>query len=588
MVRGFLKMVRLVLPYPVRFGWFIVSCAVLAVLGGMMPLLVKTLFSILEERTPPGWITSYFGAHSARHVYFALLCTAIVVSGLQMLARFLNRYLEAWLSQRVVLDAQNRLAEKLLSMDIGFFMRERTGEIISRMSNDLLFLGRTIKFGSTFISDPLQLIAYLVAIFVISWKLALLGLIGAPLGGYLMSVLSRKMRKASKRAQEKRADITSAMVQFLGGMKIVKAFACEDYESRQFQGETKKLFGVTMKREQARAWMRPVMEFVSSVGMLAVLALAGEWYFNGTIKLNDLTGFIAALMMMYNPAKELSRSNSDLQEALPGADRVFALLAVEPNIVEGEKILSGSPETICFENIDFAYSPDAPVLKDINLEIKRGECVALVGPTGSGKSTMTNLLLRFYDPDRGRVAIDGTDIRDYTFKSLRSRMALVGQDPFLFNGTIRDNIAYGQADATQEKIEAAASAANIHDDILSFPDGYDTIVGERGTNLSGGQRQRVTIARALYKNAPLLILDEATSSLDSVSEKQVQAALDHLMAGRTSLVIAHRLSTIRHADRIVVLENGRITAQGTHEELLELSPTYAKLVQLQNGTGEEK
>jgi subfamily B ATP-binding cassette protein MsbA len=581
-------MVRLVLPYPVRFGWFIVSCAVLAVLGGMMPLLVKTLFSILEERTPPGWITSYFGAHSARHVYFALLCTAIVVSGLQMLARFLNRYLEAWLSQRVVLDAQNRLAEKLLSMDIGFFMRERTGEIISRMSNDLLFLGRTIKFGSTFISDPLQLIAYLVAIFVISWKLALLGLIGAPLGGYLMSVLSRKMRKASKRAQEKRADITSAMVQFLGGMKIVKAFACEDYESRQFQGETKKLFGVTMKREQARAWMRPVMEFVSSVGMLAVLALAGEWYFNGTIKLNDLTGFIAALMMMYNPAKELSRSNSDLQEALPGADRVFALLAVEPNIVEGEKILSGSPETICFENIDFAYSPDAPVLKDINLEIKRGECVALVGPTGSGKSTMTNLLLRFYDPDRGRVAIDGTDIRDYTFKSLRSRMALVGQDPFLFNGTIRDNIAYGQADATQEKIEAAASAANIHDDILSFPDGYDTIVGERGTNLSGGQRQRVTIARALYKNAPLLILDEATSSLDSVSEKQVQAALDHLMAGRTSLVIAHRLSTIRHADRIVVLENGRITAQGTHEELLELSPTYAKLVQLQNGTGEEK
>jgi len=505
-----------------------------------------------------------------------------------MLARFLNRYLEAWLSQRVVLDAQNRLAEKLLSMDIGFFMRERTGEIISRMSNDLLFLGRTIKFGSTFISDPLQLIAYLVAIFVISWKLALLGLIGAPLGGYLMSVLSRKMRKASKRAQEKRADITSAMVQFLGGMKIVKAFACEDYESRQFQGETKKLFGVTMKREQARAWMRPVMEFVSSVGMLAVLAVAGEWYFNGTIKLNDLTGFIAALMMMYNPAKELSRSNSDLQEALPGADRVFALLAVEPNIVEGEKILSGSPETICFENIDFAYSPDAPVLKDISLTIKRGECVALVGPTGSGKSTMTNLLLRFYDPDRGRVAIDGTDIRDYTFKSLRSRMALVGQDPFLFNGTIRDNIAYGQADATQEKIEAAASAANIHDDILSFPDGYDTIVGERGTNLSGGQRQRVTIARALYKNAPLLILDEATSSLDSVSEKQVQAALDHLMAGRTSLVIAHRLSTIRHADRIVVLENGRITAQGTHEELLELSPTYAKLVQLQNGTGEEK
>jgi ABC-type multidrug transport system fused ATPase/permease subunit len=288
---------------------------------------------------------------------------------------------------------------------------------------------------------------------------------------------------------------------------------------------------------------------------------------------------------MYSSAKDLSDSASQLQESRAGAERVFQVLDLRPTFREGRTALAPLARAIRFEGVTFGYEPGVPVLHDINLEIGCGETVALVGPSGSGKSTLADLIPRFHDPDRGRITLDGTDIRTATFASLRGQIAIVSQDPFLFNATVRENIAYGQ-EAEPERVVRAAGAANIHGEIEALPDGYDTVVGERGVSLSGGQRQRVVIARALFKDAPILILDEATSALDAESERVVQEAVERLMAGRTSLVIAHRLSTIRHADRIVVLEAGRVTATGTHEELLRTSPRYARLVALQTGTGD--
>jgi len=581
------RMLRLAWRYPMRLICFIAAGFGLGAVGGAIVGMSHLALDLLDTAAPPAWMAERFGIHEVQSAFYTLLAAGGVVLFCKCALAYSERYLEAWLTHRLLMDTQASLAEHLLRLDIAYFHRERAGEILSRLTNDLHFLGRSVKFACILLTTPLALIWYLAVLFYLSWQLALLGLVAAPLGGWGMAYLSRKMRAASRRAQEKRADLTNAMVQFLTGIRIVKAFGCEEFEARQFGAENCRLFQVAMKRERARALERPLAEFMSACGTLAVMAVGGAWVFHAGLRPADLGAFIIALGLMYGPAKELSRANSDLQEALPGAERVFGIFDLRPAVAEGAEELPPFQKAISFENVAFAYMPGISVLRDITFTVRKGERVALVGPSAAGKSTLLDLLMRFYDPDRGRITIDGVDLRRVTFKSLRRQMAMVSQEPFLFNCSIRDNIAYGRSDATAEAIESAARAAYIHDEILAMPNGYETLVGERGANLSGGQRQRLAIARALFKNAPILILDEATSALDAESESKVQEALDRLMAGRTTLVIAHRLSTIRRADRIIVLEAGAITGQGTHAELLDSHPTYARFVRLQTGEADE-
>ncbi len=583
----FSRMLRLAWRYPTRLICFVAAGFCLGAVGGAIVGVSHAALEILGTAAPPAWLAERFGIHEAQAAFYALLTAGGAILLLKCALSYSERYLEAWLTHRLLLDTQDRLAAHLLRLDLTYFHRERAGEILSRLTNDLHFLGRSVKFACVLLTTPLALFWYLAVLFYLSWQLAVLGLMAAPLGGLGMAYLSRKMRKASRRAQEKRADLTNALVQFLTGIRIVKAFGCEAFEARQFSEENRRLFQVAMKRERARALERPVAEFISACGTLAVLAVGGAWVFHAGLRPADLGAFIIALGLMYGPAKELSRANSDLQEALPGAERVFKIFDLQPEVKEGNEELPPFRNAISFENVSFAYTPGAYVLRAVTFTVNKGERVALVGPSAAGKSTLLDLLMRFYDPDDGRITIDGRDLRQATFASLRRQFAMVCQEPFLFNCSIRDNIAYGRADAEAEAIEAAARAAHIHDEILAMPNGYETMVGERGANLSGGQRQRLAIARALFKNAPILLLDEATSALDAGSEHKVQAALDLLMAGRTTLVIAHRLATIRRADRIIVLEAGAITGQGTHEELLASHPTYARFVRLQTGEGKE-
>jgi len=575
------RMLALVKAHTGRLLWFLLVSVLYAAAHSSFTFVFKTVTDILATRQPPAWALRFWPALDMRRAYFGLLAATLGLLFFKCLFQYAQRYLRAWLTQSVVRNTQRHLADHLLSLDLEFFRQERAGDLLSRLTNDLNLLRNSVKLACVLLMQPLLLAALLIWTFVLDWRLALLGLIGAPIGGLVIHTLSRKMRRTAKVVQEKRADLTSVMVQFLMGIRVVKAFCCEDFEREQFGRENRRLFSVNMKMERARSLSRPVVEFVSSLGAVVALVVGGEWVMSGKIQLGDLMGFVAALIMMYQPAKDLSEANNDLQESLPGAERVFHILDMQAEVREGAQTLPAFQDAIRIEDLRFAYVEGTPVLQAVDLEIRKGECVALVGPSGAGKSTLADLLLRFYDPQGGRITIDGVDLRDLTFPSLRQQMAFVSQDPFLFNCSLRENIAYGRQDIGPDLIERAARAANIHEEILALPEKYETVAGERGDNLSGGQRQRVAIARALCKNAPILILDEATSSLDSESERKVQEALDHLMAGRTSLVIAHRLSTVRHADRIVVLEEGRITAVGTHAELLETSPTYAHFVKLQ-------
>jgi subfamily B ATP-binding cassette protein MsbA len=498
---------------------------------------------------------------------------------------YLKRYLRSWLSRRVVIDTQKKVAEHLLTLEMGYFQSKHSGEVVSRMTNDMQLLSRSVSLFGIIITEPITLLGGVIAIFYTNWQLALISFVALPLGGVVVSHLSRKMRKAAKRAYEHLADATGIMIQFLGGIKTVKAFGQEEHELKRFNRMLSNLFNVGMKGARARARVRPIVELLAGTGALAVLFIGGRWCILGHIKPEELIAFYTLLGLMYQPAKQFSNANSELQEAIPAAQRVFEVFDAKPEIVDSENAveLQGIDEKVEFKNLSFSYDKDHDVLHDVNLTIPKGQVVALVGPSGAGKSTLADLLARFYDPQQGEILIDNKNIKDVTMASLMRNIAIVSQNSFLFHDTIKANIAYANLDATDEEIFEAAKAASIHEEILSLADGYDTIAGDRGDNLSGGQKQRVCIARAILKNAPILILDEATSALDTENERLVQEALQKLMQNRTSVVIAHRLSTIRHADKAVVMEAGRIVAEGTHDELITKGGVYAQLWAMQCG-----
>ena len=482
------------------------------------------------------------------------------------------------------MDIRNHLCEHLLPQSLSYFENRKSGELISRLTNDITAtqFGLSILFDSVLL-QPMRLLCGLGLAFCFTWKLSLFTFVLFPIVIIPVLVFGRKIKKYGSKSLMHLGELTDAMREMFSGIRIVKAFKMEDEEIVEFKNLNSRFFKRMMQTVKAKALNTSTTEFIYSLGLAAIIIVGGYVITANKISPGSLGGFVTVTAFLILPAvKKLAKSYAKLQESLAGASRVFELLDQHPSItdnpdaIELEKI----EKTVSFKNVNFAYD-SIPVLKDINLTVEKGQIIAIVGESGAGKSTMLDLVPRFYDPLSGAVEIDGTDIRLIKRDSLLEHIAIVSQQTFLFNRSFKDNILCGRRDASLEEIENAAKAANIHDFITSLPDGYDALVGEQGVKLSGGQRQRVTIARAILKNAPILILDEATSSLDSESEMLVQEALDHLMEGKTTFVIAHRLSTIRHADRILVLKDGYLVETGTHDELIEKEGEYKKLYRIQ-------
>jgi len=509
----------------------------------------------------------------------------LLVLLLKNLADYTQALLMVVVEQSAIRDLRARLFEHLHELPLAFFDSRRTGMLVSRITNDLEYLRASLASGiSNLIKDSLTLLVCLGWVFVASWQLALFSLVVLPPVAFALVTIGRKMRKRSTRAQERMADMTSILQETIVGARIVKAFGMERFESDRFNRANDGFRDAFVRLRRVAAAARPVSEYAVVVVAVAMLWFGGrEIFVSHNLAPQQFVLFVTALLSTISPLKSLSEVNANVQQGIAAADRVFDLLDTPPSISDspGARSLPRFTHEIRYERVSFSYRPGDPVLQEVDFPIRAGEVVALVGASGSGKSTTMDLLARFHDPLAGRVTWDGVDLRDGTMASLRSQLGIVTQETILFHDTVKNNIAYGRMGATGEEIREAARAAFAHEWIERLPQGYDTVIGERGTRLSGGERQRLAIARALLRNPPLLLLDEATSALDTESERMVQAALDRLMRDRTVLVIAHRLSTVQHADRIVVLERGRVIGCGTHDELLERGGTYRRLYELQ-------
>jgi len=496
---------------------------------------------------------------------------------------FGSTYLTEYVGQRIVADLRRALNDHIQHMSLSFFNRTPTGTIVSRVTNDVALVRAALTDAvAAVLKDASSLIILVVVAFYQDWFLSLIAFVVFPASVLPIVRLSKRLRSFAKKGQVSMGNLTMLLQETIQGNRVVKAFGMEGYEKQRFGEENERLFRLFMKGTMIRAFTNPMMEVLAAFGIAGVVWYGGYSVIVGGRTQGAFLAFLTALFLLYDPFKGLAKSNTAIQQALGAAERVMELLDIATDVADrpGARELHAMNHGVRFEDVSFRYDSDW-VLRHIDLDIHRGEVVALVGMSGGGKSTLADLLLRFYDVAEGRITIDGVDIRDCTLTSLRAQMAIVTQHTFLFNDTVRNNIAYGDIRTDMDAITAAAKAANAHEFIMELPEGYNTVIGELGVKLSGGQRQRLAIARALLKNAPILVLDEATSALDNESERAVQGALDRLMENRTTLVIAHRLSTIRRADRIVVIVRGRIIEQGTHDELLALNAEYRKLYDLQ-------
>jgi ATP-binding cassette, subfamily B, bacterial MsbA len=497
---------------------------------------------------------------------------------------FLKDYNLNYCGIRVLERLRNEIHEKMINLPVGFFDENRTGMLMSRILNDVSEIRSSLPSMIQFLTHLATMVGLLGVVFYRDPFLATLAVLVLPISFYPFFYFGRKLRKLSRKNQAKIADISSFIQEIISGIKIVKAFATERREKQRFEDENSRLASISVKQTVIDEMSSPIMEFIGALGIGIVVWYGGKQVIEGNSTPGTFFSFMTALIMLYDPIKKLNKANLIIQRALAGAERVFHILDIpEQDTEQGGDIVFSPPFTgLRIEDLTLSYSPgNPPVLQNVSLDVRQGEKVALVGPSGSGKTTLVNLLPRFYSAQSGTILLNGIPIERYTLQSLRRSIGIVSQDPFLFNTSVRENIAYGQDGVGQEQIEQAARAAYAHDFIMELPEGYDTVIGERGVKLSGGQKQRLTIARALLKNPPLLILDEATSALDTQAERIVQQALENLMRERTSIIIAHRLSTILSADRILVLSRGRIVSMGTHEQLLETSELYKKLYTMQ-------
>jgi subfamily B ATP-binding cassette protein MsbA len=515
-----------------------------------------------------------------------LMLIPVVVASVYIVKGFCDfgqYYLMAFVGQSIIRDLRKDMFCKLEDMSVGFFVKHSTGELLSRMNNDVSLVQGALTSAITgVVRDTLTVISLIVVVFIRDSTLALIAMVVFPLAIYPLLNFGRRLKRYSRRMLVSLEDITERLNETITGIRIVKAFAMEDYERNRFSEVNENLFNAFMRRFKVRAMSNPVMETIGGFGVCAIVTYGGFQVINGESTQGTFFSFMAALIMLYEPIKRISDVNNTVQEGLSAGERIFALMDTEPDVKNlprsyplGE--ISGKVE---LKNVTFAYDSN-PVIHDISLVVNPGEAIAVVGESGVGKSTLLDLVPRFYDPSGGSIEIDGIDVRSVTQRSLREKIGIVTQQTILFDDTIRNNIAYGRPDLSIDLVISAAKAAHAHDFIIAQPDGYDSLIGENGIKLSGGERQRLAIARALLKNPPILILDEATSNLDSDSEKSVQAALEVLMKGRATLIVAHRLSTIQNVNRVYVMAQGRIVEQGSPAELLELNGEFARLYNLQ-------
>ncbi len=558
-------------PYTRRL---LITMVAMVVVGGFNALQAYMVKPLLDE---------IFYKHNAQMLNLLPL-GLLLVFFVKGVFYFIYSYLLEKTGQSVIRDLRNKVYAHLNDLPLSFFHKTSTGELISRIINDVSLLQGAVSYALIYLlRDLFSVIGLLGVIFYMDWRLALVSLIFLPMAAVPIVVFGKKFRRISTNYQTRIGEATSQLHETIAGMRIVKAFCMEGFEKQRFAGKMQVILDILMAETRYRCLAHPLIEFLGGIGMAMIIWFGGSQVLQGHSTPGTFMSFLTALIMLYEPIKGVSRINSNLQQGMAAAARIFTLLNIRPDIRSAQDAIEMPlfSQSIVLSDVNFSYEDNPPVIKHLNLRVNKGEILAVVGPSGSGKTTLANLIPRFYEINQGALLIDNVDIRRFILPSLRGQLALVTQQTILFNDTVRNNIAYGRKDCPESEIIEAARAAFALDFIMELPQGFDTVIGESGARLSGGQQQRISIARALLKDAPILILDEATSSLDTESEREVQRALENLMQNRTTIVIAHRLSTIKNADRIIVLKDGQLVEEGTHDQLLELGGEYSSLYRLQ-------
>jgi len=574
------RLLQYVKPYK---SWLVISMVCMVIVASMAGAQAYLVKPLLDE--------IFFNKNGTMLKLVPLVIMGVfLVKGL---FSYSYNYLLQKVGQSIIRDLRNLLYSHIQSLPLSFFQKKPTGELISRILSDVtLIQGAVSNVLVGILKDTCQVIFLIGVIFYQDWRMASIAMISLPLVIYPIVNFGRRHRRLSRGSQQTTAQVSNILYETITGNRIVKAFSMEKYEVGRFAKTLDELFAIVMRNTRIGAISSPLMEVLGGVGISLVVWYGGSQVLADKSTPGTFFSFLTALIMIYQPIKGVSAINNSLQQGIAAAERVFDVLDIQSEVAEKKDAIELPliKDAIEFTNARFQYDEDTEVLKGINLKVKAGEVLAVVGTSGGGKSTLVNLIPRFYDVFSGSLTIDGTDIRDVTFKSLRDQVGVVTQQTILFNDTVRNNIAYGSLDASEEQIKDAARAAHALGFIQNMPKGFDTVIGESGARLSGGERQRISIARAILKNAPILILDEATSSLDTESEHEVQQAIENLVQSRTTIVIAHRLSTIRNADRIVVIQAGEIVEEGTHDTLLPLGGVYKMLhdMQFQNDAMELK
>ena len=568
------RLIKYAMPYKGRFVFAMISMGIYSGVAALLVYLSKIIMDGVFVNDDPV---------KAKTMLVQLCIAMPLIYIIKGFADYGKTYFLNYVAQNAIKDLRQDLYTKLITLSHSFYVTHTSSKVMSRVTNDIGALQNALlKVPPTIIRDGLIIIGMIGGLFYLHWKYAFFIVVVLPVLGIPLAQFARKLRKASKDSMIQISEIYTSLQEMLSGFSVIKSFCREKHEEKRFAVNNKDYYNVQQRIVRVDARTTPVMEVLSMTGVAVVLWFGGKDVINGVWTLGDFTAFILAVQQMYQPIKNFSQLNSTIQASVSASERVFEILDEEVKILDlpDAKPLDTFSKDITYKNVSFEYEENKPILKDINLNIKKGQTVAFVGASGSGKSTIANLILRFYDVNSGEILIDGTDIRNITLESLRDKIGVVSQDVFLFNDSIRYNIAYGKLDATDEEIEIAAKAANAHKFISKMPDGYKTLIGERGMKLSGGEKQRIAIARAMLKNPPILVLDEATSALDSESEKLVQEAIETLMKNGTVILIAHRLSTVINADQIIVIDKGTIAEVGKHQELLDRNGIYTKLYNL--------